>query len=262
MDLKNIQKNFMAALQTNEMSTLIEPLIEVDHNLDAKQRINIYRQSILGNVISILKDAYPVCFKLVGEQYFTALCQRFIMSHQNHHPDMSQYGSLFAAFLATFEPVQQQLPYLPDMARLEWACCQALDSAEYQPINLFALEQVPESQQTNLIFQLPVGSTLFDSCYPILSIWQQNQADSLGEENVNLDFPGDKLIIFRQDWTLLIHPLSEMSHNMLEMIAEGKSFGEVSEKLLQKYKKINIPETFRECVKNGWLVGFQVAACD
>lgn len=264
MDLKLLQQSFIKAILDLEGNSAdIESIVQSDRLLSATQRLNIYKSSMLGNFISILKDAYPVCDCLVGEQYFSALCQRFISGHPNYKPDITQYGDAFSDFLQTFEPVQQQCIYLADVACLEWACRQALDSPESssssEVIDLAALAKIPESKQGSLIFHLPKDSTLIESRYPILDIWKSNQSGFAGDKEIDLGLSGDRLIVFRQEWALLIHPLDVTAYDMLEMLSESLTFERVSVLLLEKYDKINIAEIFSECIKNGWIVGFCLA---
>jgi len=57
---------------------------------------------------------------LVGEAFFDAVAGHFVRAHPPSSPLMMFYGSEFPVFLEGFEPAKQ-LPYLPDMARLEHA---------------------------------------------------------------------------------------------------------------------------------------------
>jgi len=263
MDLELLQQSIIKLiLGDEEHSDNIEKFVQSAGFLSASQRVNIYKNSVIGNYISILKDVYPVCHCLVGEQYFVALCQKFVARQPNHKPDITQYGDAFADFLQTFAPVQLQCAYLADMAHLEWGCRQALDSPESslvsQRIDLKALAKIPESKQGHLVFHLPQASTLLSSRYPILDIWKSNQPDFCGSKEIDLGEAGDRLIIFRQEWSLLIQRVETKVYEMLSMLSRGVTFERVSTLLLERYETINIPEVFKECVQKGWVVGFDL----
>ena len=73
-------------------------------------------------------------------------------------------------FLTSFEPAKA-LPYLPDVARLEWHIATAYHAADARPIGATALGQLGDDA-------LDAGLVLHPSCaivlshYPVFSIWQ------------------------------------------------------------------------------------------
>ena len=67
----------------------------------------------------VLGSAFPVVRQLVGEEFFSALARAYGMAHPSDNPDLNRFGAAFAGFLRDF-PHVAELPYLPDMARLEW----------------------------------------------------------------------------------------------------------------------------------------------
>lgn len=67
-----------------------------------------------------LRHAYPCVADMVGPACFNALARHFGARHAPADAGLRPYGEGFDAFLAA-TPVLDGLPYLPDLARLEWA---------------------------------------------------------------------------------------------------------------------------------------------
>ncbi|HSW81885.1 MAG TPA: DNA-binding domain-containing protein, partial [Usitatibacter sp.] len=83
--------------------------------------VAVYRASVAANFSAALAATYPVVRRLVGEAFFAEAARRFVLSHASASGDLTEYGAGFPAFLAAY-PHASALEYLPDVARLEWAC--------------------------------------------------------------------------------------------------------------------------------------------
>ena len=86
--------------------------------------VEVYRNNFRGNLHDTLETAYPVIVQLVGSDFFKWLARKFIEQYPSRSGNLHCYGSEMADFLVHLAAVRH-LPYLPDMARLEWACHRA-----------------------------------------------------------------------------------------------------------------------------------------
>ena len=93
------------------------------------ERLAIYRRAVFANYRNALGATYPVVKKLVGEPFFHAAVDAFVLAHPSVSGDLNVYGGEFGAFLAGYGPAAA-LPYLPDVARLEWAMDEASRAAD------------------------------------------------------------------------------------------------------------------------------------
>lgn len=153
MNLFELQKAFVNAL--DQQSTQIFDVIQT-HALTATAHFAIYKNSILGAQQNALKAIYPVCVKLVGEDFFIYMANHYIAKHASCSPDLNDYGKYFSEFIKTFSPAND-LPYLPDVATLEWA---------WDKIDRM--------------------STQFSSPYPVHHIWETNQDNFVGDDTIVL----------------------------------------------------------------------------
>lgn len=85
-----------------------------------ESRLKVYRNNTFSNLRAALADVYPVILRLVGEDFFKHAATHFIRAHPSTSGDLNDYGGGFGEFLAAFPPAAE-LPYLCDVARLEWA---------------------------------------------------------------------------------------------------------------------------------------------
>ena len=88
-----------------------------------------YRHSIRRNYRNALGATYRVVKRLVGEPFFNAAVDAYVAAHPSGCADLNVYGDRFDRFLADYPPART-LPYLPDVARLEWAIDRVHNAAE------------------------------------------------------------------------------------------------------------------------------------
>ena len=83
-------------------------------------RAPIHRNTMLTALANALALTYPAVEASVGPEFFAQTARIFIQAEPPRAALLSLYGDGFPDFLARHEPVRT-LPYLPDVARLEWA---------------------------------------------------------------------------------------------------------------------------------------------
>ena len=89
-----------------------------------QKQISIYRQTVRSNLYGALKDTFPACCKVVGEDYFKQIAADYFHKFPPDEPDLNQYGDRFESYLEELtevRPEAKSLFYLPELARLE--CC-------------------------------------------------------------------------------------------------------------------------------------------
>jgi hypothetical protein len=145
---------------------------------DPVVRFAVYRNNVVHSLVGVLADTFPVVQQLVGDEFFGAMARRYVAKHPPTSPLMHRYGCALPAWIADFEPATA-LPYLSDMARLEWARLCAFHAADAAPVAmraLAALMQAPE-QLANASLALHPSLAIVQSAHPIVSLWSAHQQD-------------------------------------------------------------------------------------
>jgi len=140
----------------------------------AERRFAAYRRNVIGNWRSALASTYPVLAQLVGQLRFGELADQYIAACPSVNGDLNAYGGELAALLDA-SALAKALPYLPDIARLEWALFVAYGAADTAEFDLAALASVPVDAQAALRLPVWAGATLIESPWPLLDIWQAHQ---------------------------------------------------------------------------------------
>ena len=237
----------------------VSKYISATPGLSPQDHFSIYRRSITASLNRALREIYPVCCRLVGERFFDAMGKEYQRQFASRSADLAEYGSEFAAFISEFRPATE-LVYLADVARLELACHRAFHAADEGSIDLAALDNISEDDKPRIVFHLPVSASLLASKYPVHHIWQVNQPDFKGDDRVNLDEGGVKLIIWRQGYAMRLDPLESCHWDLLREIQAGNDLQTICEIFSRQENGIDVVQELPVLVQRGWIGSFQLVA--
>jgi hypothetical protein len=141
---------------------------------DEPAGLAIYRHNARGLTLRCLGAAYPVLHELVGDAAFAVLAQAYWLAEPPTRGDLADWGASLAGWLAASGAVASGLtaaaPYLPDMARLEWALHCAELAGDAAP-DLASLALLAHPEPAELALCLAPACRLLVSAYPVADIW-------------------------------------------------------------------------------------------
>lgn len=137
----------------------------------AAERLDVYRTTVLDSLVRALRLSFPTVHRLVGAEFFERAGQTFAGGHLPDRADLNRYGADFPAFLQSFAPCAA-LPYLPDVARLDWAAGRALHAGDDEPVALEALAGITDADAASLRFTPHPSLSLLRSDFPIDDVWR------------------------------------------------------------------------------------------
>jgi hypothetical protein len=196
----------------------------------AKERFAVYRNNVVASLTEALRDTFPVICRLVDERFFSYAAHEFIAAHPPARPALSEYGGVFAGFLANFPPCRD-LVYLPDVARLEWLINVAATAPDKNSLSPAALHGMTPEQAARLGFRLHPSYRYLTSPWPVDRIWLANQQDA-SDEAVDLDSGGACLEVSRREGAVAFRTLNEAEFVFRRALSEGSSLGEALEHAL------------------------------
>ena len=258
-ELSSLQRLFYEAIATQDPQSIqaLKPQMRSTDSLTFEQGLSAYQGTVVGKLCRALEEIYPICYRLVGVDFFTAMAKHYIHRFPSRSPDLGAYGAQLSQFLAQFGPAAA-LPYLPDVACLEWHWHRVFNSAEQPTLDLAALGQVPPEQWEELVFELPGNSVLLASAYPVHRIWQVNQSDYTGTETIDLDQGGVNMFIWRDRYETRIDLPSDPEWQFLQALSSGETFGNICAQLATYTPAIDVTGLLPLWVQRGWITGFSV----
>ena len=183
--------------------------------------MDVYRGNVFGNWAQALESAYPIVRKIVGEEFFAGLAREYARQFSSASGDLNEYGSQLAEFIATF-PHTQDVPYLPDVAQMEWLAHLAYYAKDPTPFMLHALD---ESSR----LRLTPPCALLASDWPLARIWTVHQDDCEGAIDVDLRCGPDRVLVHRPGWRAQVRSLAPGDYRFLDCARQGKVLGDALE---------------------------------
>jgi hypothetical protein len=200
--LSDIQAGFIDGL-TNP-SAPVPPALGKKAGAPAKRRFDVYRNNVVVGMIEALRATFPAVDRLVGAAFFGAAAKAYLDTEPPRSPLLFRYGGTFGDFLDAFPPAAS-VPYLGDVARLEWARLEAFHAEDRQPVAIEVLATVPEAEVGKVTFDLHPSLQLITSSWPVFSLWAAS-TDQAEADDVDMD---------RAEQVLVIRPALDVDTRLL-----------------------------------------------
>ena len=257
--LPDLQHRVLGALLGMRDADAALPLLQRSRGLSAAQRLQVYRNNLFESLTQALAAVYPVVAQLVGEAYFRQVARRFIVEHPLVSGNLHGFGRELPAKLAAL-PSAAELPYLADVAALEWAWHEVYHEAGCAPLQPAQLGEVPAAQQLQLGLQLVPAARLVASAYPVLRIWQAHQAHHDPDFTVSLDEGGSRLLVLRRDLEIEFVLLADAEDRWLRALASGATLADATLAALDRDPAFDLAATLGRHLTLGSFAALSFAA--
>ena len=184
-----------------------------------------------------LAAAYPTLQQLLGDESFTAMARDFWRRQPTLAGDITRWGEGLPAFIADVETLSDE-PYLPDIARLEWALHRVQTAADAPAGRPAGLDLLATHDPAGLRLQLPAGSTVLVSAWPVFSLWQAHQStapDRFDAVRVKLvQGRGEQGLVTRSGWAPQVLALPAAEARFTAAILAGRKLAQALTDALQE----------------------------
>jgi len=269
--LRDLQLRFAAALAGDAEATALfavppvqRPAVGPELDRDAaaliEQRVAIYRGNGHANYRNALTATFPVVARLTGLPFFRGIVGAFVAAYPPVTGDLNVYGDTLPAFLRAYPPAAG-LPYLSDVAALEWAIDEANRAADAPRVPdavLAALATAPAERLPHARLMLDPSCRLVASAYPILRIWRANQPDRPGDERIALDEGGVALLVRRDAPGVALESLAPAEHAWLDALASGQALGAAIDAAVAVDAAFDLRTVLRQHIGAGTIVAASV----
>lgn len=184
--LERLQRDFHAAVRGAAPALALGA-----SRITPQQTWDIYRRNYMDSHIAALKDTFSTVCTIVGDDYFRQTAREYVACAESCDGDLNEYGATFPAFLSGHD-VQDRLPYLSDVARLDWAWFTVLRMDLQMTDWLAALLTMPPERWPAATAR--AAGMRVSSHYPLYAIWQLSNG---GAEPVDLNAGGQSVLVTR-----------------------------------------------------------------
>jgi hypothetical protein len=178
---------------------------------DGARVLGAYRGNAGALAERTLAAAFPTLAALVGEEGFAALARDFWHQQAPLRGDLGEWGAALPEFIAASAQLASE-PYLADCARLDWHVHQALRAAD-APQTPLDLDLLAAREPARIVLQLAAGAALFESAWPVVTIWHAHHQDADTPERFAAaraalaEHRGECAFVCRQGYAARVHRL-------------------------------------------------------
>ena len=219
-----------------------------DDGLDPDTRLGIHRNNVAITLSETLAAVYPVVARLVGDDCFDALARGFIRANMPKSPSLLDFGGGMADHIGR-SSLAGVLPYLADVARLEWAWHQAYHAADDEPLTPAALSGMAPEDLARLRLWPHPSAHLVASAYPVGRIWEANLRDEV--EPVDLDAGPAHLLLLRLDTEVSVLVLDPAAFVFFLALDTGQALTNAAAAALRAAADFDITRTLADLLSAG-----------
>jgi len=256
--LRETQRAFGIAVLSGNAACMAA-LVRED-GLSAAERVRIYVNNSRIGFEQALAATYPVIQRLGGAEWFTQQARAYQLRFPSRCGDLQYVGKRFPELLQA-ELSGSAYAYFADVARLEWAYQESLvaaDGADFDPSHLGA---VHETDFARIAFIPHPSLRLLASDFPVLAIWQANQATAApGSAAVALGDGPDRLVVIRRATHVELRRLADADFALLGLLCLGISLGEAADTLAATREDFDLPASLRQLVALSYFSTTEVRA--
>ncbi len=140
--------------------------------------LRAYRANAQALSVSALQASHPVLQQLLGEESFAHLAQDLWQAMPPERGDLAHWGRELPAYLTQVPQLQallHEFPYLPDVARVEWAQHAAATAGDAE-LDASSFQLLTSCDPGELRLVLSSGCAVLPSAYPVVALMQLHDA--------------------------------------------------------------------------------------
>lgn len=153
MTLRETQELFHALLDDRVPpdDPRVEGCFQGNGDLDAADRVGIYRDMVLVRMVDALRETFPEVAQSLGDD-FPSLAHAYLTAHPSEHHDIGRIGLHLPEFVREFPDTAR--PGLADLAELDWARNEVFFAREGNPapVEVLAAAAGPDPGEVTLGF--------------------------------------------------------------------------------------------------------------
>lgn len=217
--------------------------------IDAAGRLRVHRHHVFHSLTSALASTFASVQGLVGEDFFRTMARAYVARMPPAQPVLAEYGAVFPSFIADYEAACG-LPYLADVAQLDWALNVALQAPRGATLAVADLQAIPMEQLPAQRLSLTTGHALIASPYPIDRLWTAAQPGA-SPDAVDLDAGPVQLLVLRREGDAAFVALAPGEASFLAAMAEAGTLEEAAARGLGVAPDFDLSASFARLIDLG-----------
>ena len=231
VNLREVQSRFFSSIariseekEWRGFDPALVRLVQGRGQLGPEARLDIYAQMYCARLLDILHEDFSRVAEILGDACFYEIARAYLRHYPSTNPSVRCLGAHFASFLET-RAESASLPFLADLARLEWARLEAFDAPDTESLRLEHLQVIPLDEWPELQFRLIPACQILHCAWPIHEIWVAAGEGTWQDKQVR---PAETVLrIWRDDFTIYQASMDVIERRALAGVWAKKPFAAI-----------------------------------
>jgi hypothetical protein len=204
----------------------LESWARVPAGVEVASRLAVYTQGYPARVTESLREAFPATAQILGEGAFASLAGRYLAQLPAELRNLNSVGAALPAFLLS-DRVGGDLPFLPDLARLEWAVVTCFHSEPAAPFDPSRCADWGMDDWAGARIGFQPGMALLRSAWPLREL---HEARDLDRSAIDIDLVNrpDRVLVYRRGFEVMVESVGDTEARAIERLQAGERLGEVT----------------------------------
>ncbi|MGE0454749.1 MAG: putative DNA-binding domain-containing protein [Vicinamibacteria bacterium] len=215
------------------------------------RRWHVYTSGYLARLVEALEADYPALRRILGPGAFGSLAARYLRENPPTSHDIGRCGAGLPEFMAD-DTLTGSLPFLPDLARLEWALAEAFVAADDRPFGIEDLAAAGPEAVADWPLALTRGTALLRSRWPLLELWRSRD---LADDAVSipLESAPRSLLVVREGFDVRPLEIGDRDARFLAGAAAGLRLADLADDVSSPEEADALALRFRSWTQAGVL---------
>jgi hypothetical protein len=191
-------------------------------------RWHVYATGLVARAAEAIENDFPALARVLGTRPLRSLASRYTRRSPPRSYDLGRIGDRLAEFLAG-DALAGDLPFLPDLARLEWAIAEAFVCRDEPPLRWDDLARLGAEAVADTPLQLHPAARLVRSDWPVYDIWACRERPE-SEVDVPLHGRPCRVLVTRRGLDVVCRVLDETSLAVAEAAAAEERLVDILER--------------------------------
>ncbi len=219
-----IARDILAFARQQAPRAAATALLRVPPGVDPGGRLDVYRHGYPSRILEALRDAYPALDTILGEGSFHNLVRRYLAAIELRSYNLNDVGAQLPAHCRR-DPLRDGLPFLGDLAELEWAVLSAYQSREKPPVDPQKLAGFDMADWETAVLELQPAVAVVSSQWPILDLLETKDIER-DQIDVALEDRPQSVLVYRRRLEVEQRLVDAAEQRALQLLGSGTPLGE------------------------------------
>ena len=217
------------ALLPSRQRDVLDACLAVPQGVDIDERLAVYVNGYPARIEESLRETFPAVAHVVGPGAFCALVHRYVAAVSLSSYNLNDAGAAVPAFVCG-DPLSEGLPFLADLATLEWRVARAFHAHAQPAVLPQRLAAVSPDDWPAVVLRFQPAVAVVRSRWPIREIWGLRDTPV---DQIDIDLSGrpDQVLVYRVGFAVQCESIASAEALVLADLLDGVTLGDVMARL-------------------------------